>query len=393
MPNLAEAWSSRGFILYRMQLYDEAIVSFEKSIQLKPDLAESYYNLGNIFNYQKEFELAITNYEKTYSLDPKYEYVEGAILKVKMSICDWLDFEHQKLVISQKIINQEKISDPFFLLTLLDKSITHQAYSEILIKANYQQNNSLGPIPKTTKRKKIRLGYYSADFGNHPVSFLIAELFEIHNKDKFEIIAFSFGADVKDEMHIRLSKSVDQFIDVRNKSDLAIVVMSRQIEIGIAIDLGGHTANSRTGIFSYRAAPIQVNYLGYPGTMGADYIDYIIGDRTLIPGNSQEFYSEKVIYLPNSYQVNDRTKVISDKQFRRAELGLPEDSFVFCCFNNNYKILPATFDGWMRILKAVEGSVLWLFQDNDWVVNNLKEEAQKRGISEGRLFLDRKSVV
>jgi predicted O-linked N-acetylglucosamine transferase (SPINDLY family) len=219
----------------------------------------------------------------------------------------------------------------------------------------------------------------------HAVAILIAELIEIHNKEQFEFIAFSLGPDVKDGMQKRLSKAFDQFIDVRNKSDQAVAKLSRQLGIDIAIDLGGLTADCHTGIFSFRAAPIQVNYLGYPGTMGANFIDYIIADHTLIPAKSEKFYAEKIIYLPNTYQVNDRKKVISDKQFSRAELELPEDSFVFCCFNNNYKILPETFDGWMRILSAVEGSVIWLFQDNDWALNNLKEEAQKRGISEGRL--------
>jgi predicted O-linked N-acetylglucosamine transferase (SPINDLY family) len=168
-------------------------------------------------------------------------------------------------------------------------------------------------------------------------------------------------------------------------SDIEIAQLVRSLNIDIAVDLTGITASSRTGIFSYRAAPIQVNYLGYPGTIGADYIDYIIADRSLIPQESQSCYSEKVVYLPNSYQVNDRKRLISDRQFTRKELGLPEHGFVFCCFNNNFKILPATFEGWMRILKTVEGSVLWLFQDNPWAVENLKKEAEKQGITADRL--------
>jgi len=157
------------------------------------------------------------------------------------------------------------------------------------------------------------------------------------------------------------------------------------LAIDIAVDLTGFTQYSRTGIFSYRAAPIQVNYLGYPGTMGANYIDYIIADKTLIPYDSQQYYFEKVVYLPHSYQVNDRQRVISDMNFTRQELGLPENGFIFCCFNNNFKILPATFESWMRILKAVDRSILWLFQDNTWVVDNLKKEAEKQGIAAHRL--------
>jgi predicted O-linked N-acetylglucosamine transferase (SPINDLY family) len=233
---------------------------------------------------------------------------------------------------------------------------------------------------------KIRIGYFSADFRVHPVSTLIAELFELHDKTKFEIIAFSFGEDDKSSMRLRISKSFDQFIDVSNLSDFDIAKLSRDMKVDIAIDLGGYTADSRTGIFSYRAAPIQVHYIGYLGTMGADYIDYIIADKTLIPDASQPYYSEKVVYLPNSYQANDRKRLISDKQFTKQELGLPENSFVFCCFNNNYKILPATFSSWMRILKEVEGSVLFLYAENNWAKDNLQKEAEIRGVNSSKLI-------
>jgi predicted O-linked N-acetylglucosamine transferase (SPINDLY family) len=189
-----------------------------------------------------------------------------------------------------------------------------------------------------------------------------------------------------DEMRGRLVMAFDRFIDAESMSDVEIAQASRGLSIDIAVDLTGFTQDSRTGIFAHRAAPIQVNYLGYPGTMGADYIDYIIADKTLIPPQSQKYYSEKVVYLPNSYQVNDRRRLISDRCFTRQELGLPENGFVFCCFNNNFKILPATFDGWMRILKSVEGSVLWLFQDNPWAVENLKKEALNHRIDTNRLF-------
>jgi predicted O-linked N-acetylglucosamine transferase (SPINDLY family) len=213
----------------------------------------------------------------------------------------------------------------------------------------------------------------------------MAELFEMHDKSQFELVGFSFGPIANDEMRRRLVKSFDQFIEVGRKSDVEVAKLSRDLNIDIAVDLKGFTQDARTGIFSHRAAPIQVNYLGYPGTLGADYMDYIIADKTLIPPQSQQSYSEKIVYLPNSYQVNDRKRLISDKHFTRLELGLPENGFVFCCFNNNFKILPATFYGWMRILKAVDGSVLWLFQDNTWAVDNLKKEFEKQGIAAERL--------
>jgi predicted O-linked N-acetylglucosamine transferase (SPINDLY family) len=229
------------------------------------------------------------------------------------------------------------------------------------------------------------VGYFSADFHNHATGYLMAEFFELHDKSQFELVGFSFGPITNDGMRQRLEKSFDQFIEVGSRSDIEIAQLSRDLNIDIAVDLKGFTQDSRTGIFAHRPAPIQVNYLGYPGAMVADYIDYIIADKTLISPELQSCYLEKVVYLPDSYQVNDRKRLISERQFTRQELGLPEGSFVFCCFNNNYKILPATFEGWMRILKAVEGSVLWLFQDNSWAVENLKKEAEKQGITADRL--------
>ena len=176
-------------------------------------------------------------------------------------------------------------------------------------------------------------------------------------------------------MRQRLKVAFDKFIDVRNMSDRDVALLARNLEIDIGVDLKGFTGDARTNIFAMRAAPIQVNYLGYPGTMGADYIDYLIADPTVIPASYQPHYTEKIVYLPNSYQPNDRKRQISDKVFTRSELGLPQEGFVFCCFNNNYKITPDVFDSWMRILAHVEGSVLWLLEDNEIAARNLKKEA------------------
>jgi predicted O-linked N-acetylglucosamine transferase (SPINDLY family) len=186
-------------------------------------------------------------------------------------------------------------------------------------------------------------------------------------------------------MRIRLQQSFDQLIDASTMSDIEIAQLSRDLKIDIAVDLKGFTQNCRTGIFAYRAAPIQLSYLGYPGTMSTNYIDYLIADQTLIPQETQQAYSEKIAYLPNSYQANDRKRVISDKRFTKGDLGLPEQGFIFCSFNNNYKILPATFEIWMRILKAVDGSVLWLYEDNAAAADHLRQEAEKRGVHPSRL--------
>ena len=300
-------------------------------------------------------------------------------------MCSWSGLTEYLESISKKVVANERVANPFLLLALNDDAMLHKKSSEIYIQSRYQYNPILGPILKRSQGQKIRVGYFSADFKNHAVAFLIAELFELHDRSQFEIYGFSL-VKAADEMVERLHTAFDQYIEVQQMSDIEIAQLSRSFNIDIAVDLTGITASSRTGIFSCRAAPIQVNYLGYPGSMGADHIDYIIADKTLIPPEFQSCYSEKVIYLPDSYQVNDRKRLISERQFTRQELGLPENGFIYCCFNNNFKILPATFEGWMRILNSVEGSVLWLFQDNSWAADNLKKEAEKQGIAADRLI-------
>ena len=393
-PDYTEVLSNYGNALLELRRYEEAIASYKKAIRIKPDFIDAHYNLGNALIKLKRYDEALKSYRKVLEVKPDYKFLIGLLQYFEMVICDWENFEKQKNSILEKIHAKEKASEPFNIITFTDAPSAHRACSEIWCQEMFPSNISLGPIYKSPRKKKIILGYYSADFRNHAISFLIAELFEIHDREQFELIAFSFGPDVKDEIQPRLYTAFDQFIDVRNKSNQEVAILSRKIGIDIAIDLVGLTGDCRPGIFSFRAAPIQVNYLGYPGTMGANFIDYIIADHTLIPAKSEEFYAEKIIYLPNTYQANDRKKVISDKQFSRTELGLPEDSFVFCCFNNNHKILPTTFIGWMRILKTVKSSVMLLLEDNSWSEVNLKREAEKQGVEASRLiFVKRTSLT
>jgi len=223
------------------------------------------------------------------------------------------------------------------------------------------------------RNKKIRVAYYSSDFHNHATMYLMANMFELHDKSKFEIYAFSFGPDDNSKIRKRVIKSFDKFIDVKEKTTQEIVKISREANIDIAIDLKGFTKDNRFELFIERCAPIQISYLGFPGTTGSGCIDYLIADRMIIPDQNKKHYSEKIIYLPNTYQVNDSTLNISEKKFSRKEFGLPENSFVYCCFNNTYKILPEMFHTWIKILDKVQNSVLWLLVDNDIVKNNLKK--------------------
>jgi predicted O-linked N-acetylglucosamine transferase (SPINDLY family) len=224
------------------------------------------------------------------------------------------------------------------------------------------------------------------DFREHPVSSLMAGLIEAHDRARFEVYGFSYGLNTQDATRKRLEAAFDKFFDLHDKSSAEIAALARDCRIEIAVDLAGYTGEARTEIMGFRAAPIQVNYLGYPGTMGSDDIDYIIGDGTVIPEADRSYYAEKIVTLPHSYQVNDPKREIADMPFTRSVLGLPDEGFVFCCFNNNFKILPATFDSWMRILKRAERSVLWLFEDNAGAAANLRKEAEKRGVDPERLI-------
>jgi protein O-GlcNAc transferase len=384
-PDYAEALNNRGIVLQQLKRWDDAMASYEKAINLKPDYVQAFHNQGNALRELERLDDALASYDKAISLNPEYEFLQGTKLHTQMRICDWSDLQNKCNRISTAIADQLKVIPPFFLLGLMDGPDLQLKASKIFANAKYPERLVESEFTNRQADEKIRIGYYSADFRDHPVSHLMAELFELHDTERFEIYGFSFRNSSNSEMRQRVENAIENFIDVSTKSDTEIVMMSRNLGIDIAVDLGGFTQDSRTGIFAQRCAPIQINYLGYPGTLGAPYFDYIFADRTVIPHESEQYYSEKVVYLPYSFQVNDSQRKISDRIFSRHELGLPEDGFVFCCFNNNYKILPETFDSWMRVLKATGGSVLWLLEDNPTAAQNLRKEAQIRGVDPERL--------
>jgi protein O-GlcNAc transferase len=235
------------------------------------------------------------------------------------------------------------------------------------------------------QHERVRIAYLSADFNWHATAYLMAELFELHDRTRFEVLGVSFGVDDKSNMRSRLIKSFDQFHDVRFKTDSDVAKMLNELEVDIAVDLKGHTGDSRPAILAYRPAPIQVNYLGYPGTMAGDFIDYVIADKIVLPFDQEAFYTEKIVHLPDCYQVNDSKRRISTHTPMRWEAGLQNEGFVFCCFNNSFKITAPMFDVWMRLLKAVESSVLWLLADNAGAAPNLRKEAAARGVDPARL--------
>jgi protein O-GlcNAc transferase len=385
MPSYAEGWSNKGNTLNALKRYDEALAHFDSALNLKPDYAEGWVNKGAALNKLNRHDEAIINYDKALSLKPDIDWIFGDLLNTKLQVCSWLDLMSSVEILSKKIMAGQKVSSPFSLKALTDDALLHKKTSEIYTQSKYPLNTALGPAPKYPRRQKIRIGYFSADLRNHPVAYLLAQFFEIHDRSRFETYAFSLVA-ASDEMRDRLINAFDHFINVEDQSDIQIAQLARSFGIDIAVDLTGHTNDARTNIFAYRAAPTQVNWLGYPGTLGADYFDYIVADKILIPELHQAFYTEKIAYLPDTYMVDDSKRIASSRVFTRAECGLPENAFVFCCFNNSYKFNPQVLDCWSSILKSVENSVLWISENSVIFKTNLSMEFKNRSIDSRRII-------
>ncbi|MBT8518727.1 tetratricopeptide repeat protein [Polynucleobacter paneuropaeus] len=373
----AECWD-------RLGNHQKALEAFDKAAALDSTRPEIFARRGNILQSMGRVAEAIHEYDQALSIEPQYPYLKDTRLLAKLGLSDWRNLDQEIVEFSQAIERGDPIASTFPVLVAIDSLKLQRKATSRWANSIYPENSQLGLLPKYPRHRKTKVAYFSADFRNHAVTMLTAELFETHDRNQFEIIAFAFGPPTDDSIVERLKKAFDQFIDVRELTDLQVASLARQMEIDIAVDLGGYTANCRTGIFALRAAPIQIGYLGYLGTWGTSYMDYIIADSVIIPEESRDLYSEKIIYLP-AFQVNDSQRVISDRVFNRAELGLPENAIVYCCFNNTYKILPKIFASWMRILKAVDGSVLFLYASNSSVEQNLRNQAIENGIKPERL--------
>lgn len=386
-PDYAEAYNNRGNALRDIRRYEAAGASYDAAIELRPDYADAYNGRATLLFELKQYEAAISNYEQVIALNCSAAGLHGQCLQVKMFICDWSGAVAALADIEERIGRGEPASNPFCLLARKDSLALQRTAAEVWISTQYPASSALPALAKPPRRaQQVSVGYFSADFYNHATLQLMAQLFELHDQSRFEITALSFGPDIQDEMRTRLAAANIRLIDVRNMPDREVAALARSLQLDIAVDLKGFTHDCRPGIFAMRAAPVQVSYLGYPGTMGAGYIDYLIADRTLVPESSQQHYSEKIVYLPNSYQVNDAKRAIAQRVFTRDELELPAKGFIYCCFNNTYKITPEVFAAWMRILSQVEGSVLWLLEDNPVASINLRREAQRRGVNPERLI-------
>lgn len=382
-PGNASALNNRAAVLFLLGRYEAAQASAEAALAVQPNHPDALFHLGNIFKSSGRPEEAAASYGRAFAAKPQKPYLRGMVLNARMQICEWQGFDADIAALRAALDRGEAAIAPFALLALIDAPAVQRRVAERWT----ADKAGTAPLKLAAhpKRDRLRVAYFSGDFRQHPVATLMAGVFEHHDHARFETFAFSFGPNTGDDMHRRLMRAFDHFIDARAIDDPAVVTQARELGIDVAVDLAGHTAEARHGIFAGRAAPVQISYLGYPGTLGSPHTDYVIADRVVIPAKARGDYTEKVIELP-CFQPNDPARAIAAETPTRAAAGLPDEAFVYCCFNNAYKFNPATFAGWMRILRAVEGSVLWFSGITEAGQRNLRAAAANAGLAPARLI-------
>ncbi len=386
-PDDFKIYNVFGNLFINLKKYNDAKKYYTESIRLNQNFAEAYNNRGELLQlYFKDFENAIQDYNSAIKINENLSYIRGKRLHAKMILHDWEDYDQEMKIIENDIKNQKKTIHPFIHMSLIDNPEQQRIITELFLQNNYSVSKKL---KVKSKSNQIVVGYFSAEFHNHPVMHLMLDVFKNHDKSKFKIYGLSIGP-TKDEWTEKVKRHFDRLIDVSSMSDIEICSLSKKLKIDIAINLTGHTINSRNNIFFQRVAPKQVNYLGYPGTMGSMSFDYIIADKIVIPKEFEKHYSEKVLHLPNCYLPTQSNQKISNKKLTKQDFDLPTKKFVFGCFNNSYKITPQIFDCWMNILKNSHDSILWLLEGNKLGQNNLKKEADSRGINPERILFTKR---
>lgn len=384
-PDFALAYSNLGLLHTARLDYTKAESCFRQGISCAPTLGPIHLNLGTSLWSQSRHREALSSLEQALRLDPNQEFLQGQVLHARRMCHEWSGDEQLLNSLLERLRNGALASRPFELLSLVDDPALQRKLTERYAQIHHPERRPPFRMPVRGSGERIRIGYFSADFKEHPVATLIAGCIEHHDRSKFEVIGFSCSSATDSPIRTRLKRAFDRFLDVEACSDEEIAERARQEEIDIAIDLGGHTNGARPDIFAYRPAPIQAGYLGYLGTSGAPYMDYIIADAVTIPDASREHFTEKVIHLP-WYQANDRQRTETHEPPSRADLGLPETAVVFCSFNNTYKITPLVFRSWMRILASVKNSVLYLLAGDATARAKLRMEASQLGISSERII-------
>ena len=378
------ALNNIGNVYKNLKNYQLAIKSYKNSLAINPKFSLAYNNLGELFSNLGLYKNSLKMYNQVSIIDPEYKNITSKIIHTKQKICDWEDYENLKLQIKNDIENLKQVN-PFTILSLIDDPKIQKICSENFINKKFEYTE-IEKDKSIIFNKKPKIAYFSSDFKNHPVLHLSLDIFKNHDKSKFEIFAFSLSKNKKDEWNQNIESYFSEFIYVHDKSDAEIAALSKKIGIDISIDLNGFTNEGRQGIFFKRSAPIQINFLGYPGTMGAKFYDYIIADKTIIPESKKKNYIEEIVYQENCYQPNISEREISNKILKRSDFNLPEDKLVYCNFNSNYKITPEIFKAWMEILKEVPDSVFWIYSNNEIAEENLKNEAKLNAINEKRII-------
>jgi predicted O-linked N-acetylglucosamine transferase (SPINDLY family) len=385
-PEYLEVLTNSGVLLRNMMRHKESLERFQKVLALDPNHQTALANSGILLTEFKQSEQAIAMFDRLLKINPDYDYGLGLLAYERLHICDWTGFADASKKIVAGIRAGKRSCKTLALMAISDSASDHFKAAQLFGSGYCPPNAKKIWQGEQYRHDKIRLAYISPDLREHPVGHLTAGIFELHDKSRFETFAISLGIDDNSRLRARMLKAFDHFIDVREMGSLQIAQKLRELEIDILVDLGGYTSDTRTDVLAYRPVPVQVNYLGYPGTMGVEYYDYILADRHIVPPHNMPFYSEKVVYLPDTYLPTDGSVQIAERTPSRAECGLPEQGFVFCAFCHDYKINPNVFDIWMRLLEQVPGSVLWLVSRNAVSQRNLQREAEARGVSKERLI-------
>lgn len=386
-PDYAEPLVNRGNALKELRRFPEALASYDQALAIKPDYAEVHFNRGLVLYALMRYAEAVASYDKASSLKSvdTLQNVQGCRLYAKLQICDWDGIDADRSEILTAVEKGTDFPWPFQMLAFSPSSKHHLSCARHFVAERHPPADKPLWDGERYAHDKIRVAYVSGDFYGHPVGYAVAGMFEQHDRAQFEPVAISLMYR-DDDVARRIKSAFDLYFDVAERSDRDVAELIRQLEIDIVVDLLGFTGGNRTDIFAHRPAPIQVNYLAYPGTMGARYFDYLVADRTVIPQDHRAYYDEQVVWLPDSYHVNDNRRPTIETIPTRRECGLPETAFVFCCFNNPHKITPEMFDIWMQLLRAVKDSVAWMYAPNTSLSANLQREAERRGVGAERLI-------
>jgi protein O-GlcNAc transferase len=384
-PMSADALFLRSYALGQLGREDEALSCLDRVIALNPNLPEPLLNRASALFRLRRYERAAADYHRLLALDPEYPFARGNLLFSRLQVCEWRDFAFERASILAALQSGKRVVAPFQAKALDISPADELACARLWAADQYPNLPALWRGERYT-HERIRLAYVSADFHAHAMATLATGLFEHHDRSRFETIAISLGPDDRSDMRARLMRSFERFVDVRGKSEADIATLIRDMEVDIAVDLMGFTEGCRPAIFVARPAPLQVNFLGFPGTLGADWMDYLIADPIVVPQEQHAHYAENIVTLPDTFMPAEIGGDTPARVAIRAEEGLPEAGFVFCCFNASYKITPAIFDVWMRLLTRTQQSVLWIGQAGEPAQRNLKREAELRGVGPERLI-------